>query len=61
LILVQILYEDERRLLRKHMNKDRLNSESSSDSEETSHHGENLSYMGSISLHDTSNSFPSGN
>ena len=40
--LVKILYEDERRLLRKNTNKDSLNSESSSDSEEregASQHG----------------------
>lgn len=33
-VVVKILYEDERRLLRKSTNKDSLNSESSSDSEE---------------------------
>jgi hypothetical protein len=42
-VLVKILYEDERRLLRKNTNKDSLNSESSSDSEEregpSSHQG----------------------
>ncbi len=44
--LVKILYEDERRLLRKNTNKDSLNSESSSDSEEregpSSHQGKLL-------------------
>ncbi len=44
--LVKILYEDERRLLRKNTNKDSLNSESSSDSEEregpSSHQGKNF-------------------
>lgn len=42
-VSVKILYEDERRLLRKNTNKDSLNSESSSDSEEregsSSHQG----------------------
>ena len=42
---VKILYEDERRLLRKNTNKDSLNSESSSDSEERevpSRHGTSI-------------------
>ena len=42
--LVEILYEDERRLLRNNTNKDSLYSESSSDSEEPFHHGKNWSY-----------------
>jgi len=44
LFLVKILYEDERRLIRKNTNKDSLNSESSSDSEERD--GSSLSHPG---------------
>lgn len=43
-VLVKILYEDERRLIRKNTNKDSLNSESSSDSEERD--GSSLSHPG---------------
>lgn len=44
LLTVKILYEDERRLVRKNTNKDSLNSESSSDSEERD--GSSLSHPG---------------